>query len=199
MTPEVISRAFEPFFTTKEPGKGTGLGLPMMYGWARQSGGALTLRSKLGNGTDVRLYLPAVEAGNDAPQSTAPTVDGAVRRSKGEIVLLVEDDPRVRNLTRQRLEYLGYPVVEAADGPAALTQLEKGRDIKVMLSDIVMPGGIDGFELADKASALYPDLAIILTTGFARTTDDATWPVLRKPYNIDTLSKALRSLLDDPA
>nr|WP_282569164.1 chemotaxis protein CheB [Aliiroseovarius sp. S1339] len=198
MTSEVMDRAFEPFFTTKDPGKGTGLGLPMMYGWARQSGGALTLRSKLGEGTEVRLYLPAVAAGNDAVQNGASAANGAVGEAKGETVLLVEDDPRVRNLTQQRLEHLGYSVVEAADGRAALAHLEKGRDINLMLSDIVMPGGIDGFELANRASALHPDLEIILTTGFARTTDDATWPVLRKPYDIDTLSKTLRKLLDAP-
>ncbi|HEY9040137.1 MAG TPA: chemotaxis protein CheB [Roseovarius sp.] len=197
MTPEVMSRAFEPFFTTKANGDGTGLGLPMMYGWARQSGGAVTLRSKPGEGTEVRLYLPAVEAGHDAPQNGAMAADGTVEKSKGETVLLVEDDPRVRNLTRQRLEYLGYQVVEAEDGPAALAQLETGRDIRLMLSDIVMPGGIDGFELASKASALCPDLQIVLTTGFAPKSGDTTWPMLRKPYGMDTLAKALRKLLDD--
>lgn len=199
MTPEVIRRAFEPFFTTKESGSGTGLGLAMMYGWARESGGDLTLCSAPGKGTTVRLYLPAVEPGTDALQNGAVAANGAVGEATGETVLLVEDDARVRNLTRQRLEYLGYRVIEAEDGPAALDRLEKGPDIGLMLSDIVMPGGIDGFELAGKARAIHPGLAIVLTTGFAPRTDDAPWPVLRKPYTIDTLSKTLRASLDDPA
>lgn len=199
MSPEVMDRVFEPFFTTKASGEGTGLGLPTIYGWAKQSGGALALRSNPGEGTDVRLYLPALVAGNDAPKNGASAKAELIAEAKGEIVLLVEDDPRVRNLTRQRLEYLGYPVVEAADGREALTQLETGRDIRLMLSDIVMPGGVDGFALARKARALYPNLAIILATGFAPKTDDATWPILRKPYDIDTLSKTLRALLDAPA
>lgn len=199
MTPEVMNRALEPFFTTKEPGEGTGLGLPMIHSWASQHGGALTLRSKLGEGTTVRLYLPATDVAAVDLLQNGSTENAPFGKANGETVLLVEDDPKVRNMTRQRLEHLGYLVLEAEDGPDALVQLEKHPGIRLMLSDIVMPGGIDGFELANKANALYPDLAIMLMTGFAPKTDEATWPVLRKPYTIDALSKVLRAVLDDTA
>lgn len=199
MTPEVMDHLFEPFFSTKEPGNGTGLGLPMIHRWVRQSGGDLMVESEPGKGTVVSLYLPAIKAQGDMPPRAAPALHGAVRKGKGETVLLVEDDPRVRNLTRQRLERLGYAVVEATDGPTALTRLEGRDDIGLMLSDVVMPGGIDGFELADKVHALYPELRILLATGFAPGTEQVLWPVLRKPYGIDVLSNALRGLLDDPS
>ncbi len=199
MSPEVLKQAFEPFFTTKEAGRGTGLGLSMVFGQARQSGGDLTLHSEPGKGTVVKLYLPAIAARDTVAPRPSPALHTAIGHAKGETILLVEDNLRVRNLTRNRLDRLGYPVVEAADGPEALAQLEKRDDIKLMLSDVVMPGGVDGFELADKASVLYPELRIILATAFAVGTGNATWPILRKPYSIDMLSSALRKLLDDPA
>ena len=196
MTPDVIERAFEPFFTTKETGKGTGLGLPMMHRWARESGGDLTLRSEVGHGTVVSLYLPASEADDETPPRDTSGSHAPVGQNGDAKILLVEDDPRVRNLTRSRLEHLGYSVVEAENGAQALKQLEEQDDIKLMLSDVVMPGGIDGIELAEKAHGFYPELRIILATGFAPKVKDVAWPVLRKPYGIDTLSEALRELLE---
>ena len=198
MTPDVKAHLFEPFFSTKEPGKGTGLGLPMIYRWVRQSGGDLIVDTAPGKGTLVSLYLPAINAqGEVLPRAVAP-VHGAVRKANGETVLLVEDDPRVRSMTRQRLEHLGYAVVEAADGPAALERLEACAGIDLVLSDVVMPGGIDGFELAERTQALYPHLPVLLATGFAPGAADAARPMLRKPYGIDVLSDALRKLLDKP-
>ena len=196
MTPEVQERVFEPFFTTKEVGKGTGLGLPMMHRWASESGGDLTLRSEVGQGTVASLYLPAAEAGDDTLPRDTPASHAPVGQNGDAKILLVEDDPRVRNLTRSRLEHLGYSVVEAENGPQALKLLEEQDDIRLMLSDVVMPGGIDGIELADKAHGLYPQLRIILATGFAPKVKEVAWPVLRKPYGIDTLSEALRELLE---
>ena len=197
MTPDVMERVFEPFFTTKEPGKGTGLGLPMMFGLARQSGGDVTLSSELGHGTVVTLYLPADEHG-DTPSPANRRVRVANKKAKGETILLVEDDPRVRKLTRQRLEHLGYLVIEAENGPEGLKQLETSDDITLMLSDVIMPGGMNGYDLANKAQALYPDLKVILATGFAPDTR-VTFPVLRKPYSMQTLSDTLRKYLDAPS
>ena len=196
MSSEVLDRVFEPFFTTKEVGRGTGLGLPMMYRWARESGGDVTLDSAVGEGTVVKLYLPAIAIEKATPpmsQAATATPTSPI----GEVVLLVEDHRKVRNLTRKRLEHLGYVVVEAESGAAALEQLEVRDDVALMLSDIVMPGGMDGLELADNVSVLYPSLKVILATGFAPKAKDAPYPVLRKPYNIDTLSKGLRALLDE--
>ena len=195
MPPEVLDRVFEPFFTTKEVGRGTGLGLPMMYRWARESGGDVTLDSAVGEGTVVKLYLPAMTAEEAAPP-VSDMSGVAPSDADGEVILLVEDDPKVRSLTRKRLEHLGYVVVAAESGAAALEQLETRDDIDLMLSDIVMPGGIDGLELAEKVSLLYPSLKIILATGFAPKAKNAPYPVLRKPYSADALSKALRTLLD---
>ncbi|MEB8386554.1 PAS domain S-box protein [Rhodobacteraceae bacterium KMM 6894] len=195
MTPKVLDRAFEPFFTTKDVGKGSGLGLSMIYGWVRQYGGNLILSSKTHEGTVASLYLPTVtaeEIGLPAPVSLSDT---PVSHRGGAVILLVEDDPRVLNLTRSRLEHLGYSVIEATDGPAALKQLEKHKNISLMLSDVVMPHGIDGIELANKANALYPELKIILATGYAPKAENVIWPVLRKPYGIETLADALDKAL----
>lgn len=199
MTPEVVQRVFEPFFTTKEAGRGTGLGLSMVLGPVRQSGGDVTLSSEPGKGTIVRLYLPAIETADRTAPRRAPASHPATGSATGATVLLVEDNLRVRNVTRHRLERLGYAVVEAADGREALQRLGEPNTIDLMLSDVIMPGGIDGFQLAEEAQALYPELRIILATGFASRTDTASWPILRKPYDIHTLANALRNLLEDPA
>ncbi len=199
MPPEVLASVFEPFFTTKEQGKGTGLGLPMMLGLARQSGGDVTISSAEGQGTVVTLYLPAIDS--EEPRKTDKRAsDFAEGKATGEMILLVEDDLRVRNLTRNRLEYLGYSVIEAANGPAALQQLEQSDAIRLMLTDITMPGGMNGYELAKTARALYPDLPIILASGFApdeadADKDSAPYPLLRKPYDLRTLALALRQTL----
>jgi two-component system CheB/CheR fusion protein len=199
MPPEVLASVFEPFFTTKEQGKGTGLGLPMMLGLARQSGGDVTISSAEGQGTVVTLYLPAIDS--EEPRKTDKRAsDFADGKATGEVILLVEDDLRVRNLTRNRLEYLGYSVVEAANGPAALQQLEQSDAIRLVLTDITMPGGMNGYELAKTAHALYPDLPIILASGFApdeadADKDSAPYPLLRKPYDLRTLALALRQSL----
>lgn len=199
MAPDVIDRAFEPFFTTKEAGKGTGLGLPMIYRWARERGGDLTLRSEVDQGTVVRLYLPAIEADGDPDPRDVAASNTTLGHNGDAKILLVEDDPRVRNLTRSRLEHLGYSVVEAEDGPQALKLLEEQDDITLMFSDVAMPGGIDGIELAEKVQGCYPNLRIILATGFAPKVKEVAWPVLRKPYGIDTLAAALRKVLNGAA
>src|SRR4029450_5194140 len=142
MPPEVIEHAFEPFFTTKGVGKGTGLGLSMIYGFAKQSGGHLKIYSEVGHGTTVRLYLPRQGAGQAvaaAPKAVSPS---SLRG--GESILVVEDDPLVRNLVGMQLRELGYRVVEAADGPKARKILDSGQPVDLMLTDVVMHGGMSG-------------------------------------------------------
>jgi CheY-like chemotaxis protein len=199
MTPEVRERAFEPFYTTKGPGAGSGLGLSMVYGFVKQSGGHVQLYSEPGMGTTVRLYLPA-QSGEASP---APRFAGSrAKRVAGETVLLVEDDPRVRRIALRRLKELGYLVLEADSGPAALTLLEEGAEIHVLFTDMVMSGGMTGIELAQETRRRRPDVKILFTSGYAEPaavtggllTTGARW--LGKPYSVDELQSKLRELLD---
>jgi PAS domain S-box-containing protein len=200
MTEEVKRRAFEPFFTTKGPGVSSGLGLSMVYDFVKQSGGHMQLYSEVGQGTTVRLHLPqhdgAVPRAEDeysVPQSATMT---------GETVLVVEDDPRVRRVTVRRLTELGYSIIEAGDGPTALAVIGQGRAIDVVLTDVVMPGGISGFELARRVSRLRPGIKILLTSGYAdpslmkgtRKLKNAGW--IGKPHSISQLRTRLRELID---
>jgi signal transduction histidine kinase len=205
MPPEVIDRVFEPFFTTKEVGKGTGLGLAQVYGFARHCGGLPTVQSALGEGTVVTLYLPAAtaEAANE-PAATEPTPPLELPFARGMAVLLVEDDPDVRTVTESLLAEIGCRVLVAHDGPSALALLESGEPIQLMLSDVIMPGGMSGVDLAHASSRLRPDLPILLATGYAAgrlpdlTTDDA-WPVLRKPFRMEELALAVHKVMTDDA
>jgi PAS domain S-box-containing protein len=198
MTPEVRQRAFEPFFTTKETGAGTGLGLSMVYGFVKQSGGNIQLYSEVGHGTTVRLYLPARDEAARVEQRAA-AVRGVVY---GKTVLVVEDDPRVRRVSVRRLEALGYALIEAESGPAALKVLETGVPIDILFTDIVMAGGMTGVELAQEARRQRPGLKILFTSGYAEPavitggllTMNAGW--LGKPYGIDELDAKLRDLLE---
>ena len=199
MSPEVIARAFEPFFTTKAVGAGSGLGLSMIYGFAKQSGGHVAIYSEEGLGTTVMLYLPP--ATKDALPAEIPT-KSAIPRSRNETILVVEDDPRVRRLTVTRLEDLGYQTLAAENGPAALEILRHHDEIDLVLTDVVMPGGLSGFEVADQALAINSALRILLATGYASGAEAAAGasenrhPVLRKPYSLRDLAKALRDLLE---
>jgi CheY-like chemotaxis protein len=198
MTPEVRQRAFEPFFTTKETGAGTGLGLSMVYGFVKQSGGNIQLYSEVGHGTTVRLYLRARDEAARVEQRAA-AVRGVVY---GKTVLVVEDDPRVRRVSVRRLEALGYALIEAESGPAALKVLETGVPIDILFTDIVMAGGMTGVELAQEARRQRPGLKILFTSGYAEPavitggllTMNAGW--LGKPYGIDELDAKLRDLLE---
>jgi signal transduction histidine kinase/ActR/RegA family two-component response regulator len=200
MAPEVLDRVFEPFFTTKEVGKGTGLGLAQVYGFARQCGGLATIESEPGAGATVTLYLPSAGAatGEDAP--TKPAAALKLPFAKGETVLLVEDDPDVRAVTETLLAEFGCRVLTAEDGPSALAVLEGGETLALLLSDVVMPGGMSGVDLAQAASRLRPQLPILLATGYAAgrladITVGAAWPVLRKPFRMDDLAIAVRHAL----
>jgi CheY-like chemotaxis protein len=199
MTAEVRQRAFEPFFTTKETGAGSGLGLSMVYGFVKQSGGTVQLYSEVGHGTTVRLYLPARD---EEVQAVEQRASAGPRIASGKIVLVVEDDPRVRRVSVRRLKALGYALIEAESGPAALKVLETGVPIDILFTDIVMAGGMTGVDLAQEARRQRPGLKILFTSGYAEPamtkgglpTMKAGW--LGKPYGIDELDTKLRELLE---
>ncbi len=201
MPPEVRDRVFEPFFTTKEKASGTGLGLAMVYGFVKQSGGHVTIYSEVGLGTTINLYLPRADVTSAAPAADAGK--GAADAEAGETILVVEDDDRVRQLTIRRLKLIGYRVLEAADGPTALEILARGDDVDLVFTDLVMPGGLSGREVAIRARQLRPGMKVLLTSGYAEELvhgDDLQreqLKVLRKPYQQSELAAMLREILGD--
>ncbi|RMH15488.1 MAG: hybrid sensor histidine kinase/response regulator [Gemmatimonadetes bacterium] len=197
---EAIDRIFEPFFSTKEVGKGTGLGLSMVYGFVRQSGGTVDVESEVGVGTQVRLYFP-LAAGEGA---AAPPVEpsAAVPAGRGERVLVVEDEDDVRRLAVRVLDGLGYVCLEAGDAAQAEALLEEHR-VDVVLSDVVLPGGRSGVDLAEQIARRWPDVAVVLTSGYAdgmsaERVGGAAHALLDKPYARETLARAVRDALDRP-
>ena len=198
MPADVKARAFEPFFTTKEVGQGSGLGLSQVYGFVTQSGGHVELGGEVGLGTTVTIYLPAVadpiaaEAETHASRSTPGRAAGTV--------LVVEDDAEVLQVAVETLKALGYQVLTAPDGPTALSKLEKNSPIDVLFTDVVMPKGMSGIELARQARELHPELHILLASGYPQSalstqhglTDEFTF--LSKPYRWSDLSDRIRSI-----
>jgi PAS domain S-box-containing protein len=203
MPPEVRDRAFEPFFTTKEKGRGTGLGLAMVYGFVRQSGGHVTIYSEVGHGTTINLYFPRA-CGASAAQPADRTMTNAASQAR-ETVLVVEDDERVRRLTARRLKMIGYEVIEAIDGPRALEVLNRGDKVDLVFTDLVMPGGLSGREVATHARMIRPGVKVLLTSGYSEELvhgDDLQRErlrVLRKPYRQADLAFALREVLGESA
>lgn len=201
MPPDVIPRVIEPFFTTKKTGEGTGLGLSMVYGFVRQSDGSLQIESRLGRGSEVTMYLPR------ASRSDAGDTTGANRKSTAggaERVLLVEDDRLVREHVAAQLSSLGYTVRSAGSGPEALDMLREDVPVDILFTDIVLPGGINGRQLADEARRLRPGLPVLFTSGY---TEDAVIhdgrldegvDLLQKPYRRQELARRLRDVLDRP-
>ncbi len=198
--PEILARVFEPFFTTKGAGKGTGLGLSVIYGFAKQSGGQVTIYSEPGRGTTVNLYLP--RAASEAAARARPAGRTGARAAPGEVVLVVEDQGPVREVTLRRIAQLGYDVRAADSAAAALDVLRSGERIDLVFSDIVMPGGMTGFDLADWIGANMPAVPVVLTSGFAETIAQSlphagpAARILRKPYSGEDLADALRAGLD---
>jgi PAS domain S-box-containing protein len=200
MPPEVRERAFDPFFTTKKAGSGTGLGLSMAYGFVKQSGGHIRLYSEPGHGTTVAIYLPRAKA---SKADEAPGLeDSPADLGRGETVLLVEDDDRVRRVSAGRLRELNYSVIEAADGRRALELLAENLRIDIVFTDMVMPGGVTGSEVAAQVQARHPGTKVLLTSGYAEpdvvrrsAIQSSAW--LRKPYSKQALARKLRELLDD--
>ena len=197
MPAQVLERVFEPFFPTKEAGNGTGLGLAQVYGFARQSNGHVKIYSEVGQGTTVRLYLP--RAGGPRAATQAAPSDAAPTGS--ETILLVEDNEPVRTLLEQQLGELGYRVTVAESTEAAV-RLVRERSLDLLLSDVVMPGGMSGYDLAREARRLVPGLRVLLISGFtanAAPVDEAVYPLLRKPFRKPALAAKLREILDAPA
>nr|MBL8411141.1 PAS-domain containing protein [Dechloromonas sp.] len=189
MDAATLARVYEPFFTTKRFGLGSGLGLSMAYGFVKQSGGGITIQSQPGQGTTVLMVLPLTTPEPDVDQPT----DEATLTRGGELVLLAEDEPNVRRVVRQQLIDLGYPVIEAENGAQALTMVEQIPDIAILVSDIIMPGGINGRQLAEQVLAIAPHMRIVLMSGYTDDNDEtaADLPILGKPFVRQDLARAL--------
>jgi CheY-like chemotaxis protein len=203
MTPDVAARAFDPFFTTKPLGQGTGLGLSMIYGFVRRSGGHIRLQSEVDRGTTMRLYLPRHDGdlmGTDA----RPELMGAQRAEMGETVLVVDDEATVRMIVTAVLEDLGCAAVEAADGHAGLEILQSDLHIDLLVTDVGLPGGMNGRQLAVAARSLRPDLRILFITGYAENAvlgQRSLHPgmhVLTKPFAMDALANRIKALNTSP-
>jgi PAS domain S-box-containing protein len=198
MTAETLEQAFDPFFTTKGPGQGSGLGLSLVYGFARQSEGQVEMVSRLGGGTTVRLYLPAASASPERAAAVRPTRDD---RGNGETVLIAEDDPIVRKYVCAQIGGLGYRTVIAPDGRSALDALRGDVAVDLLFTDIAMSGGMDGIELAGYARDARPDLPVLFTSGHAEQHLDRLAEIeaglLRKPYRRKDLAAHLRRALTD--
>ena len=200
MTNKVIAQAFEPFFTTKEIGQGTGLGLSQVYGFIKQSGGHIKIYSEVGQGTTVKLYLPR-HCGPDE-ESEEPTGARELPRGRAETVLVVEDDADVHDYTVEMVSDLGYRVLSAEDGQSALRLLDMHREIRLLFTDVGLPGGMNGRQLADQALRRQPRLKVLYTTGYARNAIvhqgrlDPGVEVVFKPFTYSELAAKLRRILD---
>jgi hypothetical protein len=200
MTPDVIAKAFDPFFTTKPTGEGTGLGLSMIYGFAKQSGGQVRIYSEVGEGTTVCLYLPR-HTGDAEHDEVLPETGLLPFAEAGETVLIVDDEPTVRMLVTDVLGDLGYTAVEAADGAGGLKVLQSGARVDLLITDVGLPGGLSGRQMADAARITRPDLKVLFITGFAENallTNGKLEPgmaVLTKPFAVDTLAARIRELI----
>jgi PAS domain S-box-containing protein len=200
MSADTIEKAFEPFFTTKEVGQGTGLGLPQVYGFVKQSGGHVKIYSELGQGTTVRLYLPRLAAGEVSSEVAAEARPAPNARANAAI-LLVEDDEDVRQYSAEILRETGYRVLEAADGAAALEALAEEPGIRLLFTDVVLPGGLNGRQLAEEARRRRPDLKVLFTTGYARDAivqQDRVDPgvaLLLKPFSAASLTAMVSQVL----
>lgn len=196
MAPDVVNRALEPFFTTKKMGHGTGLGLSMVYGFVKQSGGHVRIESTLGRGTSVQLYLPKTDAQPESP-SEASSSELTEFSGQERCILLVEDDAGVRAVTAAALRELHFNVVEADNGSRALDIIDREPSIDLLFTDIVMPGGINGFELGRRARERRPNLPVLYATGYAASfsASEQGADVLAKPYRESDLLQKLRHLL----
>ena len=201
MPPALAARAIEPFFTTKPVGRGSGLGLSMIFGLAKQSGGHLTIDSAVGRGTTVEIYLPAAQP-SESPESERTAGAGASQRPEVPVVLLVEDDAAVRDTVKTMLSSLGYKVATAPNGLEALALLERGPPPDLLLTDVVMPGGIDGIELARQARTRHPGISVVLASGYnhgLNSGEQSPEPGIRligKPFRVMELAETLRLALD---
>ena len=202
MTPEVIAKAFDPFFTTKPIGQGTGLGLSMIYGFTKQSGGLVRIYSELGRGTNVCLYLPR-HLGSAEIAELPPELTDAPRAQQGETVLVVDDEPTVRMLVTEVLQDLGYTAIEAADGASGLKILQSDVRIDLLVTDVGLPGGVNGRQVADAARLTRPNLKVLFITGYAENAVvshghlDPGMHVLTKPFAMEALASRIKNLISN--
>jgi len=198
MSPNVKARIFDPFFSTKPLGEGTGLGLSMVFGFMKQSGGHINVYSEQGVGTTFRVYLPRERRTFDA--EVRPAEATGVPRSSGETVLVVEDNANIAQLVAMQLSSLGYQVRQAPNAGAALDILKAGERIDLVFADVIMPGQLDGYDLAEEVYATWPDIKVVLTSGFPGSNHGGrslgNTPLLTKPYHRDALARTVRDVLD---
>jgi PAS domain S-box-containing protein len=200
MSADVLAKAFDPFFTTKDIGEGTGLGLSQVYGFAKQSRGHVKIYSEVGEGTTVKLYLPRVH--HDADEPEVEEIRSIARGSRNEIILVVEDDDDVRAYSSETLRELGYTVLEAANARGALVALDSRPDIDVLFTDVGLPGGLNGRELAEQARERRANLKVLFTTGYARNAIvhdgrlDPGVDLITKPFTQALLAEKLRDIID---
>ena len=200
MTKEIKDQVFDPFFTTKKVGEGSGLGLSMVYGFVKQSSGHVTVHSEVGVGSTVSLYLPRSDK-EETKLSHADPSD--VARGCGETILVVEDDPEVRATSVLLIRGLGYNVLEAEDGPSALSLLESSDGIDLLFTDVVLPGGMQGIELATEIVRRRPGVAVLYTSGYAEytNTDHGSLSdgveLLSKPFRRRDLARKIRAVIDN--
>jgi CheY-like chemotaxis protein len=202
MTQEVIGKAFEPFFTTKEVGQGTGLGLSQVYGFVKQSGGHVKIYSEPNAGTTVKIYMPRLLE-DGASGASEPSRDRLSLGTQSEVILVVEDDEDVRANTVMMLRELGYGVLEAGDGAGALGLLETATRVDLLFTDVGLPGGLNGRQLAERARERRPELKVLFATGYARNAIvhqgrlDPGVELITKPFTISQLATKVRQMLDD--
>ncbi|THD36189.1 MAG: PAS domain-containing sensor histidine kinase [Sphingomonas sp.] len=200
MAPDIVAKAFEPFFTTKPLGQGTGLGLSMIYGFARQSGGHVRIYSEVGQGTTMCIYLPRHD--EDAPSEEVAFSSTSLEPvGEGEVVLLIDDEPSIRMLVAEVLTEAGYAVIEAPDGPIGLRILESNTKIDLLITDVGLPGGMNGRQVADAARVTRPDLKVLFITGYAENAVvgggrlDKGMFLLSKPFQVDLLAGRIQEIL----
>jgi CheY-like chemotaxis protein len=203
MAADVVAKAFDPFFTTKPTGLGTGLGLSMVYGFARQSGGQVRIYSELGQGTMICLYLPRHVGEADGTESDGPEAPAAAPAHAGETVLVIDDEPVVRMLIVDVLEELGYAALEAGDGPEGLKVLQSKSHVDLLITDVGLPGGLNGRQVADAARVLRPELKVLFITGYAENAVlshghlDPGMQVVTKPFAVEDLARRIRAILSE--
>jgi CheY-like chemotaxis protein len=200
MEPSIIARAFDPFFTTKPLGQGTGLGLSMIYGFVRQSGGQIRIYSEVGTGTTMCLYLPRYTGATEEPAEAA--AHEGTDRGYGETVLVIDDEPTVRALIVEVLEENGYRTRQAEDGANGLRIIDSDARIDLLITDVGLPGGVNGRQVADAARIARPDLKVLFITGYAENAAighghlQAGMEVITKPFAVADLGRKVRALID---